>query len=339
MAEYVPSPREWVRNQVELYERSGGTDGTTLRDTGLPVIVVTHTGNKTGAIRKTPLMRVKDGANYVLVGSMGGAPTHPVWVYNLRTNPAVEIRDHTMAQAMRVREVEDEAERARLWALAVAAYPIRVALSDTLQSGSGLVFRLASVKASPLLTGMKPPVSTEIMVVALLQRAQRQHGLCPCEAPPLPFALHPVLDHGTTRRLHDTGPNGQAHRQVLVVFHPAPVVVEERDDLLECLPHRLPERPLRQDLSQSTDDISHPASENLGQLGLHPAFSGPRAFPEQGVGRAPEVADDMHDVQDTRHALPRLEELGRQAPQAEGTIEQDNQRFAVLGILGARRRP
>ena len=90
MAEYIPSTREWVRDQVEIYERSGGTEGTTLRDTGLPVIIVTHTGNKTGAIRKTPLMRVKDGANYVLVGSMGGAPTNPVWVYNLRVNPAVE---------------------------------------------------------------------------------------------------------------------------------------------------------------------------------------------------------------------------------------------------------
>ena len=123
MAEYIPSPREWVRDQVELYERSGGTEGTTLRDTGLPVIIVTHTGNKTGGIRKTPLMRVKNGANYVLVASRGGAPTHPVWVYNLRLNPAVEIRDHTVVQAMRVREVKDEAERARLWALAVEAYP------------------------------------------------------------------------------------------------------------------------------------------------------------------------------------------------------------------------
>jgi len=112
-----------VRDQVELYERSDGTDGTTLRDTGLPVIVVTHTGNKTGAIRKTPLMRVKDGAHYILVGSMGGAPTHPVWVYNLRANPVVEIRDQTVVQAMRVREVEAEAERARLWEMAVAAYP------------------------------------------------------------------------------------------------------------------------------------------------------------------------------------------------------------------------
>ena len=123
MPDYIPSPREWVRDQVELYERSGGTQGTTLRDTGLPVIVVTHTGNKTGAVRKTPLMRVKDGANYVLVGSQGGAPKHPVWVYNLRANPAVEIRDLTVVQQMRTREIEDDAERARLWKLAVAAYP------------------------------------------------------------------------------------------------------------------------------------------------------------------------------------------------------------------------
>ena len=120
---YIPSPRQWVREQVELYEGSGGKQGTTLRDTGLPVIVVTHTGNKTGAIRKTPLMRVKDGANYILVGSVGGAPSHPVWVYNLRARPTVEIRDLTEVHAMRVREVDDEAERARLWKLAVAAFP------------------------------------------------------------------------------------------------------------------------------------------------------------------------------------------------------------------------
>ncbi len=78
MANYIPSPKQWVRDQVELYGRSGGKEGTTLRDTGLPVIIVTHTGNKTGAMRKTPLMRVKDGANYVLIGSLGGAPTNPV---------------------------------------------------------------------------------------------------------------------------------------------------------------------------------------------------------------------------------------------------------------------
>jgi deazaflavin-dependent oxidoreductase (nitroreductase family) len=123
MAEYIPSPRQWVRDQVELYERSGGTQGTTLRDTGLPVIIVTHTGNKTRAIRKTPLMRVKDGANYVLVGSVGGAPANPVWVYNLRANPTIELRDHTAVMPMRVREVTDTTERAGLWELAVAAFP------------------------------------------------------------------------------------------------------------------------------------------------------------------------------------------------------------------------
>jgi deazaflavin-dependent oxidoreductase (nitroreductase family) len=123
MPQYIPSPRDWVREQVELYESSGGTRGTTLRDTGLPVIIVTHTGRKTRATRKTPLMRVKDGANYVLVGSQGGAPTDPSWVYNLREAPDVQIRDLAVVQPMRVYEVEDDAERARLWKLAVAAYP------------------------------------------------------------------------------------------------------------------------------------------------------------------------------------------------------------------------
>lgn len=123
MANYVPSPVDWVRKQVELYESSGGTQGTTLRDTGLPVILVTHVGQKTGAIRKTPLMRVKDGDRYVLVGSQGGAPKDPAWVHNLRVNPDVEIRDETVVQSMRVHEVEDDGERSRLWKLAVAAYP------------------------------------------------------------------------------------------------------------------------------------------------------------------------------------------------------------------------
>ena len=123
MAKYIPSPRAWVREQVELYESSDGTKGTTLRDTGLPVIIVTHTGNKTGAIRKTPLMRVKDGDRYVLIGSQGGAPTHPAWVHNLRVNPSVEIRDEAAVRPMRVREVKDEPERSRLWQLAVVAYP------------------------------------------------------------------------------------------------------------------------------------------------------------------------------------------------------------------------
>lgn len=123
MSDYIPSPVEWVRKQVELYESSGGKEGTTLLNTGLPVIIVTHSGNKTGAVRKTPLMRVQDGNNYVLVGSMGGAPKNPVWVYNLRSNPRVQIRDLADVFEMRVREVTDEAERSRLWELAVVAYP------------------------------------------------------------------------------------------------------------------------------------------------------------------------------------------------------------------------
>ncbi|HBD84026.1 MAG TPA: nitroreductase family deazaflavin-dependent oxidoreductase [Dehalococcoidia bacterium] len=121
MAEYIPSPTEWVRNQVELYESSGGTEGTSLN--GLAVIIVTNKGRKTGSIRKTPLMRVADGDNYVLVASRGGAPTHPVWYYNLQADPNVEIRDGVDVHSMKVREVEDSAERQRLWDIAVEAFP------------------------------------------------------------------------------------------------------------------------------------------------------------------------------------------------------------------------
>lgn len=123
MAEYKPPSLDWVRKHVEVYEGSGGTKGTTLLETGLPCIIVTHTGNKTGAIRKIPLMRVKVDDGYVLVGSMGGQPKNPVWVYNLRANPDVEIRDGTEVVRMRVREVEDEAERERLWNAAAEAFP------------------------------------------------------------------------------------------------------------------------------------------------------------------------------------------------------------------------
>lgn len=123
MSEYIPSPSQWVRDQVELYEGSDGTAGTTLRDTGLPVVIVTHHGRKTGAVRKTPLMRVVDGSSYILVASKGGAPEHPLWYYNLKANPEVEIRDRSEVTPMRVREVVDKVERERLWKLAVAAYP------------------------------------------------------------------------------------------------------------------------------------------------------------------------------------------------------------------------
>ena len=123
MAEYIPSPAAWVREQVELYEGSGGTDGTTLRETGLPVIIVTNRGNKTGAIRKTPLMRVMDGNSYLLVASKGGAPKNPVWVYNLRADASVVIQDETEVIDMRVREVDEGEERTRLWDIAVEAFP------------------------------------------------------------------------------------------------------------------------------------------------------------------------------------------------------------------------
>ncbi|MDP6823547.1 MAG: nitroreductase family deazaflavin-dependent oxidoreductase [Dehalococcoidia bacterium] len=123
MSEYIPSPSQWVADQVELYEGSNGTEGLTLRDTGLPVIIVTNRGNKTGAIRKTPLMRVADGNNYVLVASKGGAPEHPLWYHNLKADPDVQIRDGAQVFTMQVREVDDPAEKRRLWDIAVAAFP------------------------------------------------------------------------------------------------------------------------------------------------------------------------------------------------------------------------
>ena len=123
MAEYIPPALDWVREQVELYESSGGAEGTTLRDTGLPCIIITHVGNKTGAMRKIPVMRVKVDNGYVLIGSYGGRPRNPVWVYNLRANPDVEIRDKTEVLKMRVREVTDNYERERLWDAGAKAYP------------------------------------------------------------------------------------------------------------------------------------------------------------------------------------------------------------------------
>jgi deazaflavin-dependent oxidoreductase (nitroreductase family) len=123
MAEYIPPKIDWVREQVELYEGSGGTKGTTLMETGMPCIIVTHLGNKSGAIRKIPLMRVKVDSGYVLVGSMGGQPKNPVWVYNLRSNPTVEIRDKTEVFNMCVREVTDDQERERLWQACAEAFP------------------------------------------------------------------------------------------------------------------------------------------------------------------------------------------------------------------------
>lgn len=123
MSEYIPSTWQWVADQVEVYEGSGGTEGLGLRDTGLPCIIVTNRGRKTGAIRKTPLMKVVDGDRYVLVASQGGRPKHPGWYFNLKADPNVELRDGTEVYQMVTTEITDPAERQRLWDIAVEAYP------------------------------------------------------------------------------------------------------------------------------------------------------------------------------------------------------------------------
>jgi deazaflavin-dependent oxidoreductase (nitroreductase family) len=120
--DYEPSPAAWVRDQVELYEGSGGTQGTTLRETGLPVVIVTNRGARSGKVHKTPVMRVEYGGRYAMVASKGGAPTHPLWYYNVRANPLVELQDGSRKEDMVAREVSG-AERAEWWQRAVAAYP------------------------------------------------------------------------------------------------------------------------------------------------------------------------------------------------------------------------
>jgi len=120
--EYAPSPRSWVRDQVELFENSGGTEGITLLDTGLPVVIVTNLGARTGKVRKTPLMRVEHDGRYAAVASLGGAPKHPVWYYNLKAHPGVELQDGPKLSDMVARELSGT-ERAEWWDRAVAAYP------------------------------------------------------------------------------------------------------------------------------------------------------------------------------------------------------------------------
>jgi deazaflavin-dependent oxidoreductase (nitroreductase family) len=119
---YVPSPSAWVRDQVEEYEGSGGTAGTTLGESGLPVVIVTNKGAKTGAVRKTPLMRVEHEGAYAAIGSKGGAPQNPVWVYNLRAHPQVVVQDGPDTFELAAREVTG-AERDAWWDRSVAAYP------------------------------------------------------------------------------------------------------------------------------------------------------------------------------------------------------------------------
>jgi deazaflavin-dependent oxidoreductase (nitroreductase family) len=120
--EYEPSTIGWVREQVERYEASGGTEATTLRDTGMPVVIVTNLGVRSGKIRKTPLMKVEHDGRYVVVGSMGGSPKEPAWCENLRAHPHVELQDGPVKQDMRVRELTGD-EKAQWWERAVAAFP------------------------------------------------------------------------------------------------------------------------------------------------------------------------------------------------------------------------
>ena len=118
--EYEPSPSSWAREQVERYERSGGTQGTTLQ--GKPVVVVTSKGARSHKLRKTPLMRVEHDGTYAVVASLGGAPRHPLWYYNLKANPHVELQDGPVRREMRAREATGE-ERAIWWQRAVEAWP------------------------------------------------------------------------------------------------------------------------------------------------------------------------------------------------------------------------
>ena len=120
--EYEPSPAQWVRDQVELYESSGGTRGTTLLDTGLPVVIVTSVGARSGKVRKNPVMRVEHEGRYAVVASKGGAPDHPSWYHNMLAHPHVELQDGPSKQEMVARLVTGE-ERAEWWERSVAAFP------------------------------------------------------------------------------------------------------------------------------------------------------------------------------------------------------------------------
>jgi len=118
--EYEPSTLDWARDNAELYIASGGTQGTELK--GMPVVLLTTIGAKSGKLRKTPLMRVEHDGDYAVVASLGGAPKNPVWYYNIVANPHVELQDGTASADYQAREVFGD-EKAIWWQRAVAAYP------------------------------------------------------------------------------------------------------------------------------------------------------------------------------------------------------------------------
>lgn len=118
--EYEPSPESWVRDQVEKYESSGGSEGTTMQ--GKPIVILTTTGAKSGKLRKTPLMRVEHDGQYAVVASLGGAPKHPVWYHNVVADPHVELQDGHNKQDMTAREVTG-GEKAIWWDRSVEAWP------------------------------------------------------------------------------------------------------------------------------------------------------------------------------------------------------------------------
>jgi deazaflavin-dependent oxidoreductase (nitroreductase family) len=121
--EYEPSPWDWVREQVAEYEASNGERANTLRDSGLPVVVITTRGRTSGKIRKAPLMRVEHDGEYALVASLGGAPSNPSWYGNLVADPtALMIQDGAEPHDYVAREVTGD-ERALWWDRAVEAYP------------------------------------------------------------------------------------------------------------------------------------------------------------------------------------------------------------------------
>lgn len=118
--QYAPSPADWARKQAEQFEASNGREANTMR--GMPIIVLTTVGAKTGKLRKTPLMRVEHDGQYAVVASLGGAPRNPVWYHNIKQHPRVALQDGAVKREYQAREVTG-AEKARWWARAVDAYP------------------------------------------------------------------------------------------------------------------------------------------------------------------------------------------------------------------------